>query len=112
MVENPLLTSHYQEILVIVRDNPGIKKSELYELLDGSRNTRQDRTDELIKLKLIEEQQLGRYNIKTLHITEKGLATLDTIERLNKLISDEPTTDYVQDHKESIQNTLSEQQKD
>ncbi|WP_400259972.1 hypothetical protein [Candidatus Methanomassiliicoccus intestinalis] len=107
---NPLLVSHNLEILTIVRDNPGIKKSDLYSMLEGSRNTRQERTNELIELGLIEEKQQGRYNIKSLYISKKGIEALKTMEELNKILSNEKQKeseeDYVRDHRRSISDSI------
>ncbi|AGN27111.1 hypothetical protein [Candidatus Methanomassiliicoccus intestinalis] len=114
---NPLLVSHNLEILTIIRDNPGIKKSDLYSMLEGSRNTRQERTDELIDLGLIEEKQQGRYNVKALYITQKGIDALKTMEDLNKILSnetkqEESEKDFVESHRRSVPNTLADEKQD
>ena len=53
---------------------------------------------------------------RRIEITEKGIQIAKRLEAIVNLENDEPETeseeDFVRDHKESIQNSLSEQQKD
>ncbi|MCL2786079.1 MAG: hypothetical protein FWD81_02505 [Methanomassiliicoccaceae archaeon] len=79
------------DILTIVSENPGIKRTDLYNMLGKSTNTPRVLTTELIADGFIEETIGKRYNVKTLELTEEGERVLSLIKAMIDGKSIEPT---------------------
>jgi len=79
------------DILTIVSENPGIKRTDLYNMLGKTTNTPRVLTTELIADGFIEETIGKRYNVKTLKLTEEGERVLSLIRAMLDGKSIEPT---------------------
>lgn len=92
-----------------------IKKTDIYTEI--SKNNRiPDKLDELEELGLIVQTNFKFENNKTtLKLTEEGKKIAELLLSIEQVLNNEDSEseeDYVRDHKESIPDSLSEQQKD
>ena len=87
---------HALKVLVTLRDYPGVNRSALYKLIDGSRPTVQKRVDALIEDGfIIETQSLTHSRGKILKLTELGQAIADRASEMDDLMTGKilPTTE-------------------
>ncbi len=108
---------HKITILIYMFQNQDkeIKKTDIYTEI--SKNNRiPDKLDELEELGLIVQTNFKFENNKTtLKLTEEGKKIAELLLSIEQVLNNEDSEseeDYVRDHKESIPDSLSEQQKD
>ena len=70
------------DILTIISENPGIKRTDLYNMLGTTTNKPRKLTTELIEDGFIEETREKRFNVKTLRLTDEGERILSLIKAM------------------------------
>ena len=87
-----LFESFVIDILTIISENPGLKRTDLYNMLNSTSNTPRKLTTKLIEDGFIEEiREQKRFNVKTLKLTEEGERVLSMIKVMMDGKSIEPT---------------------
>jgi len=79
------------DILMIVSENPGIKRTDLYAMLDTGSTRPRGLTTKLIEDRFIEETVGKRYNLRSLRLTDEGERLLSLIRAMIDGKSTEPT---------------------
>lgn len=101
--EDVLFQDYVIEILKIIRDTPGIKKTDVFKTLGTTSQKPRKIVEGLIETGIIEETQKVMHNVKELHLTERGHEYLKSIIIL---IGEEPETNY--GTPDGIRNTVKE----
>ena len=85
-----LFDDYVIDILTIVSENPGIRKSTLYERLGTTSLKPRTLTDKLIESRLLEQTQGENMNIKRISLTDEGERFLSLIKAMKDGKSMEP----------------------
>lgn len=74
-------------ILLAIRNNPGLTKTQLMRLDEGNERTKFVRMNELIECGLISSRQGdGQWNSTKLYLTEDGQEIAECIDRISKVL--------------------------
>ena len=74
-------------ILLTVRDNPGLTKTQLMRLEEGNERTKFVRINELIECGLIDSKQGdGQWNSTKLYLTPQGQEIAESIYKISKVL--------------------------
>ena len=75
-------------ILLTIRNNPGLTKTQLMRLDEGNERTKFVRMNELIECGLISSRQGdGQWNSTKLYLTEEGQEIAECIDKISKVLS-------------------------
>lgn len=75
-------------ILLTIRNNPGLTKTQLMRLDEGNERTKFVRMNELIECGLISSRQGdGQWNSTKLYLTEEGQEVAECIDKISKVLS-------------------------
>lgn len=77
-----LFDDYITEILKIVNDKPGIKRSEVYSLLGTTSTKPREMITKMIEIGYITEERGQYFNIKKLELTEEGERILKLIKKI------------------------------
>ena len=84
-----LIGKHVMEILGFVESHNPCQKSMIYTAV-GQTNTTTGIINELISMGALTETKMGRHNLKSISISEKGLEILETLRTLHRLENEGP----------------------
>ena len=90
MVDIPVFQPNTYEILLYVESNDGCLKSEIYKHIGFSGQTSVNIVNDLIESGLLSESKSGRYNKKSISLTEKGLKILSLMKYIADTFSEDP----------------------